>query len=120
MKVAITAQGPELSSPVDPRFGRARFIIVVDIETGDYTAHDNSINASAAQGAGVQAGQNVANLGVDALVTGNVGPRAFSTLQAAGLAIYTGATGEVHTAIEQFRAGQLKCADGANVQGHWQ
>ena len=30
MKIAITSQGPDFSSQVDPRFGRAKNFIVVD------------------------------------------------------------------------------------------
>jgi len=33
MKIAITSQGQDLNSPVDPRFGRAKTLIVVDIDT---------------------------------------------------------------------------------------
>lgn len=119
MKIAVTSSGPEMTSQVDPRFGRAKYFIVVDEETNESTPHDNGQNLAAAQGAGIQAGQNVAALGVDAVVTGNVGPKAFTTLNAAGLKVYVGASGSVKDAIEQFRAGQLECANEANVQGHW-
>ena len=36
MLIAVTAQGQELSAPVDPRFGRAKFFVAVDTETGEY------------------------------------------------------------------------------------
>jgi predicted Fe-Mo cluster-binding NifX family protein len=119
MKVAVTSQGTDLASPVDPRFGRARFFLVVDTETGELAAHDNAQNLNALQGAGIQAGRNVVNLGVGAVITGNVGPKAFTTLQAAGIEIHVGAGGSVGEAIEQFKAGQLTRADRANVEGHW-
>jgi predicted Fe-Mo cluster-binding NifX family protein len=119
MKVAVTSQGQDLSSPVDPRFGRARYFIVFDTETGAFSAADNSQNLNAAQGAGIQAGKNVAALGVQAVITGHVGPKAFATLQAGGVAIYTGATGAVSDAVEQFKAGKLKQSSAADVEGHW-
>jgi len=93
MKVAITAQGPEQTSAVDTRFGRAKWIIVVDTQTGQSQVHDNQVNLNAVQGAGIQTGQNVANLGVDAVVTGNVGPNAFKTLAAAQVRVFL-ASGE--------------------------
>ena len=34
MKIAISAQGRELSSPVDPRFGRAAYFIIYEMESG--------------------------------------------------------------------------------------
>ena len=119
MKIAITAQGDTLQSPVDPRFGRAKNFIVIDSETGDYQAVDNVMNLHAAQGAGIQAGRTVSELGVEAVVTGNVGPKAFSLLNAAGIKIYIGASGTVEQALEQYKQGALQLAGGANVQGHW-
>jgi len=108
-----------MASQVDPRFGRAEYFIVVDEETNEATPNENGQNLAAAQGAGIQAGQNVAALGVYAVLTGNVGPKAFTTLNAAGVKVYVGASGSVKDAIEQFHAGQLECANQANVQGHW-
>ncbi len=119
MKILITSQGPDLSSPVDPRFGRARNFIVVDTDTGEFSVHDNTQNLNAAQGAGIQAGRTVVDLGAEAVVTGNVGPKAFATLQAAQVKIYLGASGTVKEAIEKFKAGQLQDAGKANVEGHW-
>ena len=119
MKVAVTSQGKELSSQVDPRFGRAKYFIVIDTDSGEFTAHDNSQNLNAAQGAGIQAGQNVINLGAEAVVTGNVGPKAFTTLQAGNVKIYIGARGAVAEVIEQLKVGTLQEAEQANVEGHW-
>ncbi|MBE9520486.1 MAG: NifB/NifX family molybdenum-iron cluster-binding protein [Proteobacteria bacterium] len=119
MKVAVTSQGEELSSEIDPRFGRAKWPIVVDTETGKSEAHDNSVNLNAAQGAGIQTGQNIANLGVEAVITGNVGPNAFKTLNAANVKIFLAEKQTVQDAIDSFKAGKLKEVDNANVEGHW-
>ncbi len=119
MKLVITAQGPGLDSPVDPRFGRARYFVLLDTETGEHAAHDNAQNLNAPQGAGIQAAQTVAGLGAQAVLTGNVGPKAYATLQAAGIQIYPGASGTVRQAADQLAAGQLQPAAKANVQGHW-
>ena len=119
MKLAVTSQGGSLQSAIDPRFGRARYLIVVDTETGAFSAVDNSVNLNAAQGAGIQAAKRIVELGVGALITGHVGPKAFATLQAGGVAIYTGAGGTVAEAIEQFKAGRLTPSGKADVEGHW-
>ena len=119
MKVTITSQGNGLDSPVDPRFGRAKFFIVADSETDEFSAVDNVQNLNAAQGAGIQAGRTVVGLGAEAVITGHVGPKAFATLQAGGVAVYSGATGTVAEALEQFKAGALQQAENADVEGHW-
>lgn len=119
MKIAVTAQSNELSSEMDLRFGRAKLLIVVDTETGDYEAHDNSVNLNAVQGAGIQTGQNIANLGVEAVITGNVGPNALRTLNAAGVRIFLAQKQTVQEALELFKAGKLKEVNQANVEGHW-
>jgi len=118
MKIVITSRGPDMNSAVDPRFGRAAFFIAIESDTGEFTAHDNSTGLNAAQGAGIQAGRYVADLGAKAVVTGHVGPKAFATLKAAGVAIYTGASGTVQEALEAFKSGQLSAASEANVEGH--
>ena len=119
MKVAITATEPSLESAVDPRFGRAQHFIVADTETDEWSAHDNSKNLNAAQGAGVQAAQNVAGLGVLAVITGNVGPKALTALQAAGISIYLCPGGTVQDALNSLRAGSLELSTSASVSGHW-
>ena len=63
MKLLVTAQGPTVDSPVDPRFGRARYFILVDSDTGDAVVHDNAQNLDAPQGAGIQAAQAAVRLG---------------------------------------------------------
>lgn len=119
MKIAVTAQGKELSSEIDPRFGRAKWLIVIDTESGDFQAHDNVVNLNAAQGAGIQTGQNIANLDVEAVITCSVGPNAFKTLNAAGVKIFLAEKQAVSEVIETFKAGKLKQVDQANVEGHW-
>jgi predicted Fe-Mo cluster-binding NifX family protein len=119
MNVVVTSQGTDLDSPVDPRFGRAKFLILVDTEAGTFTAHNNTKNLNAAQGAGIQTAQNVASLGPAAVITGHVGPKAFATLEAGQVRTYTGASGSVRDALERFKTGQLESASEPDVDGHW-
>ncbi|MFZ4395052.1 MAG: NifB/NifX family molybdenum-iron cluster-binding protein [Kiritimatiellia bacterium] len=119
MKIAITATGKEVTSAVDPRFGRAKFFIVVDTETNVSAAHDNAQNLNAAQGAGIQSAETVARLGAEVVITGNVGPKAFRALNAAGIKVYLMKEGAVTEAIRTFKAGELMEVSAANVDGHW-
>jgi len=119
MKILITAKGKQTNDEVDPRFGRAKFFILVDTDTNETTAHDNSQNLNAAQGAGIQAAETVARLGAEAVVTGNVGPKAFRVLNTAGIKVYLCPQATVDAAVRKFKAGELKEVASANVQGHW-
>lgn len=119
MKVAVTAQGKELSSQLDPRFGRAQWILLVDTETGECTAHDNVQNFNSPSGAGIQSGNTVAKLGAEAVITGNVGPNAFRTLQAGKIKVYLAKPSTVREAVEQLKNGELDAIQSPNVEGHW-
>ena len=119
MKIVISATGETLDSPVDPRFGRAAKFILFDMETDTFQAVDNAQNLNAAQGAGIQAGETVSRLGAEAVITGHCGPKAFRTLEAAGIQVIVGVDGTVSEAIEGFKAGQLKSSAGPDVAGHW-
>jgi predicted Fe-Mo cluster-binding NifX family protein len=121
MKIAITTKGGSLESELDPRFGRAQFFIIVDTETGESQVVSNDQNAQASQGAGIQAGKNVVETGAEAVITGNVGPKAFRTLQAAGIKIYLcpGESVSVQEALDRFGKGELQEVSEANVSGHW-
>ena len=119
MKIAITASGKDLDAPVDPRLGRAKAFIIYDTETTEWSLLDNAQNVNAAQGAGIQAGSTLVNAGVEAVLTGNAGPRAFQILSASKIQVYTGLSGTVREAIEQLEAGKLQAAGGASVGAHF-
>jgi predicted Fe-Mo cluster-binding NifX family protein len=114
MKICITSEGTTLDSKIDPRFGRCRYFMMIDTDTMAFNAIENaSIQASG--GAGIQAGQLMASNQLKAVLTGNVGPNAFQTLQAAGIEIFTGASGTVREALEKFKEGGFKKTQGPTV-----
>jgi predicted Fe-Mo cluster-binding NifX family protein len=119
MRIAITAQGQELSSMIDLRFGRAKWIHVVDTDTGEHQVQDNTVHLNLAQGAGIQTGQNIANLGVEAVITGNVGPNAYRTLSAANIKVFLAAEQTVEQAVAASKEGRLQEIQQANVESHW-
>jgi predicted Fe-Mo cluster-binding NifX family protein len=118
MKIAITSTGETMDSQVDPRFGRAQYFIVIDTETMDHTVIENA-SIAAAGGAGISAGKAVADTGAEAVLTGNCGPNAQRTLDAAGIKLYTEVKGTIAEAVELFKNGTLSASDGPNVQSHF-
>ena len=117
MKVAVTATGNTLESEVDPRFGRCQWFLIVNTDDLTHEAVSNA-SMSAGGGAGVQSGQLMADRDVKCVLTGNCGPNAFSTLNAAGIQVITGVSGVARDAVERFKSGALAAADGANVGSH--
>ena len=104
MKICITAQGDNLDSMVDSRFGRCRYFIVVDSDTLEFEAIQNP-NTETTGGAGILSAQLIAEKQVKAVLSGNIGPNAFQTLQAAGIEI-----------IEQYKQGKLKATQDSSVK----
>jgi predicted Fe-Mo cluster-binding NifX family protein len=117
MRIAVTAAGPELASPVDGRFGRARWILIHDEEAGTWDAVDNAQARDALQGAGVQAAQLLADRSVQVLLTGITGPKAFRALSAAGVRVFHGANGTAERALDAWRRGQLSEATEKDARG---
>jgi len=117
MKICVTATGPGLEAPADPRFGRCAYFVIVDVDTMVAESISNS-SASAASGAGIQAAQTIANAGASALITGNIGPNAAETLKAAGVKVYLASGGTVREAVERFKNGELTETSSASVQPH--
>ena len=114
MRICVTSEGGSLDSKVDSRFGRCQYFIIVDADTLEFEAVGNP-NIESMGGAGIQSAQMVASKKVKAVVTGNVGPNAFQTLQAAEIEVFTGASGTVKEAIEKYKKGEFKAASDPSV-----
>ena len=119
MKIAITYRGKTLDAEVDPRFGRAAYILVVDSETFEFEVLDNQENVNAFKGAGIQAAAMVSEMGAEVLLTGYCGPNAFKTLNVAKIKVANDAAGTVKETVRAFNEGKMPFADSANVNGHW-
>jgi len=117
MKIAISATAPGLDAEVDPRFGRCQYFIIVDPQSMEFEALDNS-NAMAAGGAGISTAQMIASKGVEVLLTGNCGPNAYQTLSAAGIQVITGVSGRIKDAVEAYKAGRLQPNTQPSVGSH--
>jgi predicted Fe-Mo cluster-binding NifX family protein len=118
MKIAVSSAGPDLDAQVDPRFGRAQYLLVVDTETLEFEALQNP-NVAAGGGAGIQTAQMIAAKGAQVVLTGNCGPNAYRTLEAAGITVHVGATGTVREAVERFKRGEFQATAGPSVPGHF-
>lgn len=109
MKIAVSATGPGLESQVDVRFGRCPNFVIVEVEDKKIKGSEDIQNTATSQmgGAGISAAQLVADKGTKAIITGNMGPRAFNVFEQLGIDIYQG-SGTVKEAVEKFIKGELK------------
>ena len=118
MIIAVSSRGNDLNAEIDPRFGRCQYFIFLDTDTMEFEAVLNEA-MNTMGGAGIKAAQMVAEKGAGAAITGNVGPNAYQTLSAAGVKIYTGASGFVKDVVERFKRGELTETSGASVGSHF-
>ena len=103
MKICVTAQGNDLDSLLDPRFGRCQFFIFIDTEDlHNYEAIANT-NIDATGGAGIQSAQFVVEKEIKAVLTGKVGPNAERVLKAANVDVFTDFSGTVSEVINNFK-----------------
>lgn len=117
-RIAVTSEGPSIEDQVDPRFGRAAGFLVVDLESMGTQYLDNGRFQVMAQGAGIQAAELIARAGVECLLTGYVGPKAFKALTAAGIKVGQNLEGlSVRQAVERFKRGEVEMAQAPNRPG---
>ena len=118
MKIAITSAGPTLDDPVDPRFGRCAYFVIVQTNDMSFETFDNE-SIALGSGAGIQSAQFVASKEIDAVITGNCGPKALQTLSAAKIEIFLGQSGTVRQVIERYNRGHIKSTDMPDVTDHF-
>jgi len=111
MKIAISSTGKTMEDDVDARFGRCSYFLIVEIDKKKKTIKNTKAVENTAKtqmgGAGITAGQIVANEKVDAIITTNLGPRAFSVFEQFGMKIYQG-HGKIKEVVQDFINGKLK------------
>ena len=107
MRIAIASKDRELSSQIEPRFGRAEYIIIYDTRSQEPEVLDNREIAQLTGGAGVKAAEAVVDKNVDYVISQNFGPKALQVFKAAnvGAAVMSGET--VAQAIELAKRRQL-------------
>ncbi len=119
MKVAIPASNQSMDAQLDPRFGRAKFFLIYDMDSGEHEFITNEQNMLARQGAGIQSAQTVAGKDVQAVVSAHVGPKAYAVLKNAQITLYYSGEGSLRDIIDNLKKGNLNKISNANVQGHW-
>jgi predicted Fe-Mo cluster-binding NifX family protein len=108
MKVGISAAGKDLNAQVDNRFGRCPWFLVVDTASLAFSAVENR-HAEEATGAGVAVATDLIDAHVDAVISGQVGPKAYEVLKAMGIDIFlVSGSVSVKDALERLKRGELQ------------
>ena len=108
MRIIVSASGEDMTSPVDQRFGRCSNFVVVEVEGDKIMRSEAFENKGSVQGhgAGIAAAQQVADLKPDKIITGNLGPNAWSVVNQLGIEVYS-ASGTVKDAVLNLIHGRL-------------
>jgi len=108
MKIAVSSTGKSLKSKMAEVFGRCPYFIILEIENNKIVRSETMENAVANQmgGAGIAAAQTVAEKNVEAVIAGNIGPRALDVLKQFDIKIYNG-SGSVEDVLQKFIDGKL-------------
>ena len=103
MKIIISSTGETLENEVDVRFGRCPYFLIVEIEDNKVKNLNVIENMAKAQmnGTGISASEIVANEKPDAIITTNLGPRAFSVFEQLKIKVYK-AQGKIKDVVQEF------------------
>lgn len=107
MKLAITVDTPVINSPLERRFGRCAYFLVIETENRAWESLPNPAVA-ASGGAGPQAAQFLADQGVEVVLSGDFGPKAFTALDSAGIQMYSAQEGGAEALLDDFLSGNLE------------
>jgi predicted Fe-Mo cluster-binding NifX family protein len=88
MKIVVTCESDNMSSSIDPRFGRSRYFAIIDTESRKCSFIENP-NHSEMSGAGIKTAQMIVDSGAQMIITGRVGPKAKNVLDMAKIDIRT-------------------------------
>src|SRR3989338_1821156 len=113
MKVAISSTDKNIESNVSEVFGRCPYFIIAEInKEGKIEKTEVIKNESADQagGVGLAAAQLMAEKDIEAVITGNAGPRALDVLRQFNISVYSG-KGTVKDVLQEFVDGKLKKAN---------
>jgi len=110
LKIAVSSQGQGLDAESSPIFGRCPFFVIAEVE-GEEVKEIKSLQNTAvgqAGGAGISAAQLIGNEGVEAIVTGAMGPRAFGVMNELGIKVFVGNGGSIEKSVIEAASGKLQ------------
>ena len=102
MRIAVSAEEPNLDSEVGEDLGHSPYILVVDTDTMEFEAMENEA-ATWDMGAGMKAADIVISLGVEAIITGAIGMHGYAKFNEANIMVVSEDEGRIRDLIESFK-----------------
>jgi predicted Fe-Mo cluster-binding NifX family protein len=106
LRIAVSAEGPDLDAKVSERLGLAPYLLVVDLESKDFEALRSP--GDSANGGGLQVVALLIAKKCNAVLTGWCSPTAERYLSAHGVSVVTGMSGTVEEILAEFERENLK------------
>jgi predicted Fe-Mo cluster-binding NifX family protein len=106
MKIAVSADGPDLDSKVGQRLGTSPYLIIFDLKSGEYEAVPNTW-AAGHRGAGLPILMLADKKEVKAVITGFCSPAMRDQFKNSGIDILTGISGVVEEAVRGYERSEL-------------
>ena len=109
IKIVVSAKENNLESEVSDVFGRSPYFVIVEIEGKEIKRTEIIENKNTEQmsGAGISTAQLMAENNVNAVITGNIGPRASDILKQFNIEVYFG-NGAIKEVLQKFVDGKLE------------
>lgn len=109
MKIAVSSTNKDIKSDISEVFARCPYFVIAEIKNKEIKETEVIKNESIDQnrGAGISTSQLMAEKNVEAVITGNIGPRALDVLNQFNIEVYSG-KGSAEKALQEFIAGKLE------------
>ncbi len=112
MKIAISVSAPEDGASFNMHFGRAPAFAIVDTDTGERQVIPNPA-AQLSGGAGIRAAELLARQGVQTVISGSFGPKAYDVLHDSDMQLYQAKSGTVEELVTRLLQGDLEAVKAA-------
>jgi len=117
MRIAVPVEEKNIDTEVCPSFGRAPYFLIYDSETKKEEYLENTA-ANSSGGAGIKAGQFVADSKATALITPRCGQNAADVMLEAKIKIYKSDNSSVKENIEKLLENNLEELGGFHAGFH--
>ncbi|NQU04451.1 MAG: NifB/NifX family molybdenum-iron cluster-binding protein [Calditrichaeota bacterium] len=107
----IAATLPGIDAKIAKRFGHAPYYLILDSESLDFTVIDGPDENEPSYDFG-----RFANMNLDGIILGNIGPAAFNNLTNMGMTVYSCHGMSVTEAIKKVRSGEVPALESPTMK----